>query len=49
MAEITVYFPQDGSTVIRCPKGYTPDRETLERVAEAIAEHRKKSRPERQL
>lgn len=45
MPQITVYFPPDGTIVIRWPQGFTPDRDSLERVAQAIAEHRKSPTP----
>ena len=45
MEKITVYFPPDGTVVIRWPQGFTPDRDSLERVAQAIAEHKKTPAP----
>lgn len=45
MDRIMVYHEQNGKITVRIPKGTIPDRETLEKVAQAIAEHRKSPAP----
>ena len=37
--KVTIYFPGDGTAVVRWPLGVIPDADTVERIRQILNEH----------